>query len=95
MSLNRYDKKRDANEKPLVAILLQFGAEWEPSPPLDGWCNWRGAWTPVEIKNPEGRDRYTKSQIAFMAMCKRRGIPVWTWRTERDVFESLGARRTA
>lgn len=91
----RYAAKRDANESTLIAVLRQFGAVWIEAPPLDGWCFWCGDWTPVEIKNEEGRNRYTRLQIDFIALCKARSAPVWTWRTDRDVFESLGARQTA
>lgn len=91
----RQDAKRDANEPDLLKIVSQFGAVWVKAPPLDGWCCFRERWTPVEIKNPEGRNRYTDAQILFLAACRERNSPVWTWRTERDVFESLGARQTA
>jgi hypothetical protein len=91
----RHAAKRDANEPELLKIVKQFGAVWIQAPPLDGWCCFRERWTPVEIKNEEGRNRYTDSQVLFLASCRERNAPVWTWRTERDVFESLGARQTA
>lgn len=93
MSLNRYDARRDTNEPELVKILRQFGATWNDNGPLDGWCGWRERWVPVEIKN--GKNKYTAVQILFLALCKERALPVWTWRTELDVFESLGAKQTA
>lgn len=95
MSQNRFAKKRDANENALVAIAEQFGALWVQSPPLDGWLFFRLIWTPVEIKNPDGKNKYTDSQVQFLATCKLRGAEVFTWRTERDVFESLGATVSA
>jgi len=101
MSLNRYATRRDANEQDLLKILHQFGAGWIAEGPLDGWVIWRERWTPVEIKRPDGprggrSDRhYTEAQILFLALCKERNAPVWTWRSERDVFESLGAKQTA
>lgn len=93
MSLNRYAQRRDTNEPELLKIVSQFGAEWDDNGPLDGWCGWRERWVPVEIKH--GKNKYTRAQILFIAMCKQRGLPVWTWRNEMDVYESLGARRTA
>ena len=93
--MKSYAMKRDANEGALLKIVKQFGAEWVQAPPLDGWCCWRERWVPVEIKNEDGRNRYTEAQLLFLAKCKERNAPVWTWRTERDVFESLGARQTA
>lgn len=85
--------KRDANEPELLEIVKAFGAVWICAPPLDGWVIWRGQFIPVEIKN--GKNRYTDSQVKFLAQCKERNAPVWTWREPRDVFESLGARQTA
>jgi hypothetical protein len=87
--------KRDANESGLVSLAREIGALFAYSGPLDGWCGFRGHWTPVEIKNREGRDRYTPAQIAFLMMCKERNAPVWTWRDEADVLACLGARMGA
>lgn len=93
--MKRYAAKRDANEPQLVELARMLGAHMECTGPLDWWCYWRGAWIPVEIKNPDGRNRYTPEQIKFLARCKERGAPVWTWREEADVYRSLGARRGA
>lgn len=95
MGLNRYAAKRDANEPILVRTAQQFGALWIEAGPLDGWILFRERWTPVEIKNESGRNRFTESQVLFLAACRERNAPVWTWRTELDVFESLGAKQTA
>lgn len=89
----RWAQRRDDNEHTLVSIAKQFGAVWKPTGPLDGWLGHRGLWTPVEIKH--GSNPYTPIQRDFLAMCRQRKLPVFTWRTDRDVFESLGARQTA
>ena len=89
MSINRFAKRRDGNEKELVAIARAFGALWLPVGPLDGWILYRQEWFPVEIKNTRGR--YTEYQKKFIAECEDRRAKVFTWRTERDVFETLGA----
>ena len=81
--------RRDTNEAELVAIAKAFGALWLPMPPLDGWILYRGVWYPVEIKY--GRNGYTKLQKGFLAECVARRAPVFTWRTPKDVFETLGA----
>jgi hypothetical protein len=83
--------RRDANENQLVAIAEQLGALWEQTGPLDGWTFWRGRWTPTEIKNPQGKNKYTDSQVLFLARCTERNAPVFTWRTESDVLKSLNA----
>jgi hypothetical protein len=93
VSLNRYAKRRDTNEGELVAVAKQFGALWIQDGPLDGWVGYRGHWTPVEIKH--GKNRYTDAQHLFIAKCLSNRVPYFTWRTERDVFESLGAQQTA
>ncbi len=93
MSLNRYDAKRDANEPGLIKFARQIGAEAVRVGPLDWWIGFRGRWTPTEIKTEKGK--YTDAQIEFLAKCRERQLPVWTWRTEMDVCQSLGAKVTA
>lgn len=93
--------RRDANEGELVIAAEQLGAFWVQGPPLDGWCLWRERWTPVEIKRPDGPqggryDRhYTPAQVLFLACCKERNAPVWTWRTLDCVLKSLNGRIAA
>lgn len=93
MSLNRYAARRDANEPALVRIAREIGAQMEQHGPLDWWCGWRGDWFPVEIKTAKGK--YTDEQVLFIARCKQHNSPVHTWRSEVDVFASLGAVQTA
>lgn len=89
----RYAGKRDENEPELLTVARHLGAVFEKIGPLDWWCGFRGRWIPLEIKTDEGI--YTPKQVNFIARCKARGLPVWTWRTEADVLRDLGARRTA
>ena len=95
MSLPKYAQKRDANEGALISLARQIGAEFEKIGPLDFWVGFRGRWVPLEIKNPDGKNQYTESQIRFLARCVERQLPVWTWREEGDVYRSLGVVRTA
>lgn len=95
MSMPRHAAKRDANEGPLIELARHLGAEFEKAGPLDFWCAFRGRWVPLEIKNIDGRNRYTDAQVRFLIRCRERQMPVWTWRTEDDVYRDLGARRTA
>ena len=83
--------KRDANEPALVKLARDLGAVMVFAGPLDWWCFWR-AWHPVEIKNPEGKNQYTDDQKKFLDKCYLRNAPVWTWRSERDVFDSFGVQ---
>lgn len=87
--------KRDANENDLVTFAEQIGAGWVQTGPLDGWAIWHERWYPVEIKNPDGKNEYTKAQVLFLTLCKERNAPVWTWRTVDDVLKSLGGRIAA
>lgn len=95
MSFNRYAARRDANEPELVRLARLLGVLMEKHPPLDWWAFYRGQWIPVEIKNPDGRNRLTDKQVLFLARAKERDAPVWIWRSEDDVYQSLGAVRSA
>lgn len=97
----RYAARRDQNENELVGYAEQLGALWIQTPPLDGWCLWREHWYPVEIKRPDGPQggrkgrHYTEAQVLFLARCKERNAPVWTWRSIEDVLTCLNARVAA
>jgi hypothetical protein len=93
----RYAAKRDANEGPLVTLARRLGAHWMQIGPLDGWV-WVerfDRWVPVEVKNPEGKNKYTPAQKRFLADCAAMNAPVWTWRTESDVLRDLGGKVAA
>jgi hypothetical protein len=85
--------RRDTNENGLVATFEQLGGLWVQTGPLDGWGLWREHWYPIEIKH--GKNPYTDAQVLFLACCRERNAPVWTWRTDRDVMTCLGARVSA
>lgn len=93
-----YGARRDDNHGPLVKLATDIGGEWLPDGPFDGWLWWRGFWHLIEIKNPnkEGHaDEYTKKQIRMLCKLNLRGIKPVIWRTESDVYQLLGVRRTA
>lgn len=94
MSLNRFAKRRDANEHPLVELARQLGAYmYRTDDPGDWLLGWRGAWVVVEIKSDAGEP--TPAQIRFSREARERRLPYWTWRTQEDVLSLLGARRSA
>lgn len=70
MSLNRYAKKRDANERPIAAFLRANGVCLDGRSPVDfvaGFLNGRGVpenWL-LEIKGPDGE--LTDGQKVFLA----------------------------
>lgn len=85
--------RRDSNENALVGTAEALGAYWVQTGPLDGWICWREYWYPVEIKH--GKNPYTDAQVLFIACCKERNAPVFTWRTVEDVLKSLNGRIAA
>lgn len=91
--------RRDENEPALVQTARALGVQMEQFGPLDWWAYWpRQGWVPVEIKRPEREGRkgeYTPAQILFFSRCKQRGSRYLTWRTEKDVLDFVGARRSA
>lgn len=91
----RHAAKRDANESQLVEVARKLGALIIQSPPLDFLVFHSGRWVPTEVKNPDGRNRLTDWQVKFLGYCKERDAPVYVWRTEADVLDSLNAKVTA
>lgn len=83
---------RDGNETLIVAALAAMGVDWVEAPPLDGWC-FLGQWIPVEIKNPNGRNRKTDSQNDFIDACERDGKPYRIWRSANDAVEAVQTYR--
>lgn len=81
--------KRDSNENELIEYAESLGAWWVPLGPLDGFIHYKGFWTPVEIKNPKGKNRLTDSQKSFLAYCETHRAPVFIWRTIEDVRTCL------
>ena len=85
---------RDANEPQLLAIAAQMGVGWTEGTPLDGWIH-LPEHVPVEIKNPAsgGAERFTDSEIEFLARCCHMGWTYFVWRTPDDVIASLNNYR--
>lgn len=87
--MRRAYNHRDANEPALKAVAERLGAVIVEGGPLDLWAYARGLWVPVEVKNPEGRNRLQPSQVEFRQLCERIGAPTWLWRTADDVIANL------
>ncbi len=90
MSLKRWAAKRDANEASIVCALEQAGAyvfHLSGAGVPDLFVNFRGVWTPLEVKSPMGRA--TKSQRAVM----HAGITVHRVETVEDAFRVIGVLR--
>ena len=88
MGLNRFAKRRDANEKPLLAAAKQLGAKlWPLDTPCDHLMLWRTRWYPVEIKVKTGR--LTENQEEFHEEADAAGGEILLWRTIEDVVRDL------
>jgi hypothetical protein len=86
----RFAAKRDANESSLFRVARQMGARVKISGPLDAWVHTRQlGWFPVEVKNPEGKNKYTADQVDFLEWCRAWKMPVETWRYASDVIKTL------
>jgi hypothetical protein len=92
VSLNRFAKRRDANDLEIKRLAERLG--WFLTA-LDVPCDYlglfRGRWQPIEIKRPAGprgglTDRkLTSSQKSWHAAVATRGAKVLVWRTVEDV----------
>lgn len=92
MGKPRYAARRDNNHHELVQIATDIGGQWLPDGPWDGWLKWRERWHLVEIKDPkkEGHaDEFTDHQVVLMSRGFR---PDAIWRTEHDVYQTMGVR---
>ncbi len=66
MTLNRYAKKRDANEPDVIKALQAIGCTVQQlDRPVDLAVLFRGIVKFIEVKNPEGRNKEEESQIEF------------------------------
>lgn len=83
---------RDANEPAILRVLKQMSVEWIEAGPLDGWI-YIGQWIPVEIKNPEGRNRLQRGQKEFIENCQALGRPHMVWRGVSDAIADVSTTR--
>ena len=71
MSLNRYAKRRDANEPEIIQALEAIGVTvYRQDLPLDLLCCYRGVTFNLEVKDGnkvESRTKATKGQDQFLA----------------------------
>lgn len=93
------DVHRDGNEDPLVALAERLGGHVMMCGPLDFWL-WqpRTGWLPIEVKRPkrEGtKAELTPLQKRFISWCNLHGAPHHIWRSDSDVFKTMGAKVSA
>lgn len=90
MSLNRYDRKRDANEADIIDALERAGVQvWQLDRPCDLLTLRMGKWLPLEVKPPNvGRRKSQAAQNRFLDLT---GTPVV--RTPMQALVAVGAVR--
>lgn len=79
MSLNRYDKKRDANEPEIVEALRKAGAAvWRLDKPADLLVGAQGRFLTLEVKDgakPPSARKLTPDEQAYFGTCAARMLP--------------------
>lgn len=90
MSLVRYAKRKDANQRPIVEALERVGAEvWILDRPADLMVWFRQKWFVAEVKPATGR--FTKLQQSEREQGLCRGI--LTWRSPLEALQAIGATK--
>ncbi len=88
-------KVRDLNERALVAALRGVGA-WVVHPTEKGapdlWVASEGLWTPLEVKNQDGRNRLYPEQVVFGERAEAEGVAYGCVRTVAEAFAVLGLK---
>ena len=89
MSLARYAKKRDSNEREIVDALRAAGALVCPlDRPVDLLVGHGGLWRVLEVKRPKGA--VGAGQEAFMALAASQGLPAHVVRSADEALAVIG-----
>lgn len=93
MSLNRFAKKRDAAEPPVIEALERVGAEvWPLDYPVDLLVLFRKRWHLLEVKTGRGKKQTVKRdkrQVAQQNFISSTGTPIV--RTPIEALRAIGA----
>lgn len=93
MSLNRYAKKRDASEQPIISALEKVGAQvFQLDYPVDLLIRFRQQWHLLEVKTPHGKSgkaRKDKRQEAQNVFIQTTDTPVVT--NPSEALRAIGA----
>lgn len=89
MSLNRYGKRRDGNEQPIIDALEAAGCQVERlDRPVDLLVGYDGQTYLMEVKDTRGRNRLQDSQDAFLRAWP--GGPAAVVRSIEDALRLIG-----
>ncbi len=87
MTLNRYAKRRDANEPEIVEALEKAGCHVQRlDTPFDLLASKRGKDHKIEVKMPRGK--LTPTQVDYIA--DQKGAPVHVVTTAEEALEVVG-----
>ena len=91
MTFNRWNKRADHNALDIKAHFQGYGVYVATiDRPVDFLCVSRdGLMFTCEVKNEAGRNRPTKNQVTWSALCEVRGAPHFVARTTADVDEIM------
>ena len=83
--------KPDANQPEIVQALRDIGAKvWPIGQPLDLLVAFRGKLTLMEVKNPDGEDKVSKSQQVTIDLLEAVGVHVPVVRSADEAIEAIG-----
>ncbi len=89
MPMPKYAAKADANRAEIVAALKAVGASIvDLRKPLDLLVGYRGVTYPMEVKNRDGKNKDTPTQLKFYAEWRGNWLKVWT---VEDALRGIGA----
>ena len=84
--------KPDANQKEIVDVLRDIGARvFLIGQPLDLLVAFRGKLTLMEVKNPDGEDKVSKSQQVTIDLLESVGVQVPVVRSAEEAIEAVTA----
>lgn len=87
MSLNRYAKRRDANEPEIVGALQKIGAQiWYMDIPADLLVSFRRRWYLVECKMPGHENELTETQKELL---NKADAPVLVVNSGEDAIKQI------
>jgi len=97
VSLGRYAKKRDANERAIIQALEAVGARvWQLDRPVDLVVGYRNRFTLLEVKDgdkPPSSRKLTPEQQSFLELCLAFNLPAAKVETVDEALAAIGATR--
>ena len=97
MSLNRYNPKRDKNEREIISACLKLGAKvWQQSRPCDLLLAYCGEFLTFEVKDgslPPSARKLTDYEAEYAELCAEIGVPHFLVTSAEQAVAILVERR--